>query len=137
MYCNQCGTKVPDGSNFCNMCGVKLPQDNQNKELSEKELTIEACKDCIKKHLKSPATVQFISVEQKGRDKYGRIYLEAEVDAQNTYGAIIRQNLRIVLQKVNKNGTYEAFEGDAVRPMSFINTEDVVKRINRWNKDIW
>lgn len=25
MFCNKCGAKVPDESNFCNMCGYKLP----------------------------------------------------------------------------------------------------------------
>ena len=34
---------------------------------------------------------------------------------------------------VNDDGTYEALN-EAVYPVSFINTEDVVKRVNKWNK---
>ena len=54
-------------------------------------------------------------------------------DAQNAFGAMLRNKLRVVLQSVNADGTYEALN-EAVYKVSFINTEDVVKRVNRWNK---
>ena len=33
MFCNQCGTQLPDGSKFCNVCGAKLivPQTGQQE----------------------------------------------------------------------------------------------------------
>lgn len=97
------------------------------------DLILEACKDCIKKHLKSPSTVNFDKIEIKDKDDYGRIYLYAEVDAQNSFGAMLRNKLRIVLQQVNDDGTYEAFN-EAVYQVSFFATEDVVKSVNKWNK---
>lgn len=134
MYCNKCGKQIVDDSIFCNYCGVKIEQVVQDDSPKNKdELIIEACKDCIKKHLKSPSTVNFDLVEIQDRDDYGRVYLYAEVDAQNSFGAMLRDKLRIVLQRVNEDGTYEALN-EAVYKVSFFNTEDVVKSINKWNK---
>lgn len=134
MYCNKCGKQIVDDSVFCSYCGVKVKQIIQDESPKSKDdLIIEACKDCIKKHLKSPSTVNFDTVEIQDRDDYGRIYLYAEVDAQNSFGAMLRNKLRIVLQQVNDDGTYEALN-EAVYQVSFINTEDVVKRVNKWNK---
>lgn len=46
---------------------------------------------------------------------------------------MLRDKLRIVLQQVNEDETYEALN-EAVYKVSFFNTEDVVKSINKWNK---
>lgn len=134
MYCNKCGKQIADDSIFCNYCGIKIDIPLKEESTDNKDtLIINACKECIKKHLKSPSTVIFNTVEIKDYDNFGRIYLCAEVDAQNSFGAMLRNKLRIVLQQVNTDGSYEAFD-EAVYPVSFINTEDVVKRVNRWNK---
>ena len=91
MYCNKCGKQISDNSIFCNYCGVKIELPTQNKEpQSKEELIIEACKDCVKKRLKAPSTVNFNVIEIKDKDNYGRIYLYVEVDAQNSFGAMIR-----------------------------------------------
>ena len=134
MYCNKCGKQIPDDSVFCNYCGVKV--EIQSEDVTPKtqdDAIISACKDCIMKHLKAPSTVQFPIIEIQDRDDYGRIYLYAEIDAQNAFGAMLRNKLRVVLQSVNDDGTYEALN-EAVYKVSFINTEDVVKRVNHWNK---
>lgn len=134
MYCSKCGKQILDNSVFCSYCGCKVEQTNEIEiTKSTDELIIEACKDCIKKHLKAPSTVNFNIIEIQDRDNYGRIYLYAEIDAQNSFGAMLRNKLRIVLQQVNEDGTYEALN-EAVYPVSFINTEDVVKRVNKWNQ---
>ncbi len=134
MFCSKCGEQISDNALFCFRCGAKVEKVIQNeKPKTMDELIIEACKDCIKKHLKAPSTVNFDTIEIQDRDSYGRIYLYAEVDAQNSFGAMLRNKLRIVLQQVNEDGTYEALN-EAVYPVSFINTEDVVKRVNKWNQ---
>lgn len=133
MYCNKCGKEIPNNSMFCNFCGLRIEHLSQDLKLSEDELIINACKDCIQKHLKSPLTAQYHLIEIKDRDPYGRIYLYAEVDSQNGFGALIRNKLRIVLQSVDDEGNYEALN-EAVYVVNFINTEDVVKRVNKWNK---
>lgn len=118
MYCNQCGKEISDNSIFCKFCGVKINQLNQNVELSEYNLIIKACKDCVEKHLKAPATAKYHSIQIKDRDQYGRIYLLVEVDAQNGFGAYVRNKLRVVLQSVNSDGSYEA-TNDAVGNINF------------------
>lgn len=133
MYCNKCGKQIVDDSVFCSYCGVKVEHLVEEVNTDTDAIIIEACKDCIKKHLKSPSTVNFDKVEIKDRDNYGRIYLYAEVDAQNSFGAMMRANLHIVLQNVNEDGTYEA-TNDAVGKVSFFCTEDVIKSMNKWNK---
>ena len=134
MYCNKCGKQIADDSVFCSYCGTKIEiQDEDIEPKSQDDIIISACKDCIIKHLKAPSTVQFQIVEIQDRDDYGRIYLYVEIDAQNAFGAMLRNKLRVVLQSVNADGTYEALN-EAVYKVSFINTEDVVKRVNRWNK---
>lgn len=130
MYCNKCGKQITDDSIFCNYCGCKVESNNsKNKD----DIIIEACKDCIKKHLKAPSTVNFESIEIKDKDDYGRVFLYAEVDAQNAFGGMLRNKLRVVLQSVNDDGTYEALN-DAVHQVSFFATEEVVKSVNKWDK---
>ena len=134
MYCNKCGNQLADNSVFCNYCGIKIEIQNEDVMLeTQDDMIISACKDCITKHLKAPSTVQFPIIEIQDRDAYGRIYLYAEIDAQNAFGAMLRNKLRVVLQAVNEDGSYEALN-EAVYKVNFINTEDVVKRVNRWNK---
>lgn len=134
MFCNKCGKEVPDNSSFCNFCGAKIDINiNDTTPKSREDLIISACKDCVSKHLKSPATVNFPVIEIKDTDDYGRIYLYVEIDAQNSFGAYLRNKLRVVLQSVNDDGTYEALN-EAVYQISFFATEDVVKRVNKWGK---
>ena len=134
MYCNQCGKQIEDDSLYCNYCGAKIKQFTQTENAKNHEdLIITACKDCVEKHLKSPSTVNYINIEVKESDNYGRVYLYVELDAQNSFGACLRNKLHVILQSINEDGTYEALN-DAVYKVSFINTEDVVKKINKWNK---
>lgn len=149
MYCNKCGKQIVDDSIFCNFCGSKveiLPQEGvevQAAQLSQpgqatqrvslKETLIkQACKDIIEKRLKSPATVNYAVMEITDEDKYGRYCLYVELDSQNSFGALVRSKYRVVLQAVYTDGTYSAFN-DAVLPVSFINTEENIKKINKWN----
>ena len=158
MFCNKCGKQIVDDSNFCNFCGAKveiLPQNGVEvvpgqvsqpaqaavpsateqamQRVSLKETLVkQACKDIIEKRLKSPATVNYAVMEITDEDKYGRYCLYVELDSQNSFGALVRSKYRVVLQAVYTDGTYSAFN-DAVLPVSFINTEENIKKLNKWN----
>lgn len=152
MYCNKCGKQIVDDSIFCNFCGAKveiLPQEGvevqagqysqsgqptqATQRVSLKETLIkQACKDIIEKRLKSPATVNYAVMDITDEDKYGRYCLYVELDSQNSFGALVRSKYRVVLQAVYTDGTYSAFS-EAVLPVSFINTEENIKKINKWN----
>ena len=90
-------------------------------------------KKWIEESLKAPSTVKYIDDSIRIGKNYNYVMMAGELDAQNSFGAMLRNKLRVVLQQVNENGTYEALN-EAVYPVSFINTEDVVKRVNKWNK---
>ena len=152
MYCNKCGKQIVDDSIFCNFCGAKveiLPQEGvevqagqysqsgqptqATQRVSLKETLIkQACKDIIEKRLKSPATVNYAVMDITDEDKYGRYCLYVELDSQNSFGALVRSKYRVVLQAVYTDGTDSAFS-EAVLPVSFINTEENIKKINKWN----
>lgn len=132
MYCRFCGKQIVDDSIFCNYCGEKQIADSTPK--TREDLIIEAAKDCIKKHLKSPFSVRFVNVEWKDTDSYGRVYVLAELDSQNGFGAMIRGKFHVVLQQVYEDGTYDAFDAESVYQAGFITTENVVKDVNKWNK---
>lgn len=135
MYCEKCNKQIADDSIFCNYCGVKIESNNQPANTkTREELIITSCKDCVEKHLKAPATVNYSTIEIKDQDSYGRIYLYVEVDSQNSYGAYIRSKLHVVLQYVYDDGRYEALDS-AVMQVSFINTEKTIKSLNKWNRD--
>lgn len=132
LWCTTCNSRFKSLSEL-----YELQQDiiqSIEKEIPEnqKDLIIKACKNCVEKHLKAPSTVNYISIDIKDRDNYGRVYLYVELDAQNSFGAYLRSKLHVILQSINEDGTYEALN-EAVYKVSFINTEDVVKKLNKWN----
>lgn len=127
MYCNQCGKEIPNNSIFCDFCGVKIEQTN---ELSEEDPIIKACKDFVSKNLKAPATVKYNSIEIKERDQCGRILLIVEVDSQNGFGAYVRSKFHVILQSVNKDGSYKVSK-HAFNIAS--QSERVFKNQNNWN----
>ena len=129
MKCNSCNKTKPEESIYCMYCGNKITNINIEDPL------ITACKNCVIEKLKAPSTAIFPTVEIKDKDNYGRIFYYVEVDSQNSFGATIRTKLYVILQQVYKDGTYKALD-NAVYKVSFINTEDVVKRLNKWNKPL-
>lgn len=127
MYCKKCGNLINEDSKFCKFCG------NPIGEL-ESPLIV-ACKRCVSERLKAPSTAIFSTIDIRDVDSYGRMFYYVEVESQNSFGALLKTKLYVVLQKVDEDGSYEALN-EAVYKVSFINTEDVVKKVNRWNKPI-
>lgn len=133
LWCTNCNTKFktfPELSNKPKQVEQSVLNTITDKQ---KHLIISACQDCVKKHLKSPSTANFVNIDIKEQDKYGRIYLFVELDAQNSFGALLRNQLHVVLQEVHEDGTYDAMK-DSVYKVGMFNTEDVVKKLNKWNK---
>ena len=67
------------------------------------------------------------------QDKYGRVFVDVSVDSQNGFGAMIRTNFGIVLYP--HNNEYKITDCGVCK-YSFYKTEDVIKRINNWNKPL-
>ena len=85
---------------------------------------IQAAEQVVSEQLRSPSTASFSSVKVVDKDKYGRALISMTVDAQNGFGAYIRDNYVVVIYDVNKReGTFRY-----VSPQSYKNSflEDAV-----------
>ena len=94
---------------------------------------IESCKKYVCELLKCPSTAQFNKINIISQDKYGRVFVDLSVDSQNGFGAMIRTNFGIVLYP--HNNEYKITDCGVCK-YSFYKTEDVIKRINNWNKPL-
>jgi hypothetical protein len=73
---------------------------------SRTEQATQVCEDQIRNQLKSPATAQFTNVSAADRDWDG-IYLTGDVDAQNSFGAMLRTRWTCHAQLLS-NGMWNA-----------------------------
>lgn len=100
---------------------------------NNKELIIELCKKYVCNNLKCPLTANFSNINIISQDKYGRVFIDVFVDSQNSFGAMVRTNLGVVLYPYEKS--YKVTDCGICKYSSF-KTEDIIKRINNWNKPL-
>lgn len=62
---------------------------------------IAAAKQVVSENLRSPSTAQFSDVEIVDKDEYGRAVITMTVDAQNGFGAYIRNKYAVIIYDVN------------------------------------
>lgn len=62
---------------------------------------ITAAKQVVSENLRSPSTAQFSDVEIADKDEYGRAVITMTVDAQNGFGAYIRNKYAVIIYDVN------------------------------------
>ena len=97
------------------------------------DVIINSCKKYVCEYLKCPSTAQFPKIDIISQDKYGRIFIDLSVDSQNSFGAMIRTNFGVVLYP--HNNEYRITDCGVCK-YSFYKTEDIIKRINNWNKPL-
>lgn len=124
MFCNKCGTELTDDSVFCSKCGNKIGGAAEEKpEMTIMEKRYEKAFSLIVKFYKTPGACKWPRyndsmlksgpVRVDGEDANGNrklaveispqnlTFIETFIDAQNSYGALLREDLLIVL---NENG---------------------------------
>ena len=106
------------------------------EECGVDRIFVDMCKDILEKRLKSPATVNYAIMDITDEDKYGRYCLYVELDSQNSFGVLFRSKYRVVLQAVYTDGTYSALS-EAALPVSFINTEEMIKKIAEYKEELF
>lgn len=94
------------------------------------QLVTEKCKEFVLQKLKSPASAKFDNIEIIEQDYQGRVLLDVTVDSQNSFGAMVRTDLWVVLHPYNQ--TYKVTP-KSICQKSFINTKNVAKRVNNWD----
>lgn len=68
---------------------------------------INCAQTLVYNNLKAPATSNCVSSSVLDKDEYGRAVVLLEVDAENSFGALIRTDFCVVIQGINYDGTYD------------------------------
>ena len=114
-----------------------ISKNNKNEDIAyngnNNDIIINACKKYVCEYLKCPSTAQFPKVSILSQDKYGRVFIDVSVDSQNSFGAMIRANFGVGLYP--HNNEYKITDCGVCK-YSFYKTEDVIKKINDWNKPL-
>ena len=116
---------------------IYLSKNNKNEDIAyngnNNDIIINVCKKYVCEYLKCPSTAQFYKINILSQDKYGRVFVDLSVDSQNGFGAMIRTNFGVVLYP--DNNEYKTTDCGVCK-YSFYKTEDIIKKINNWNKPI-
>ena len=116
---------------------IYLSKNNKNEDIAyngdNNNNIINTCKKYVCEYLKCPSTAQFYKINILSQDKYGRVFVDLSVDSQNGFGAMIRTNFGVVLYP--DNNEYKTTDCGVCK-YSFYKTEDIIKKINNWNKPL-
>ena len=116
---------------------IYLSKNNKNEDIAyngdNNNSIINACKKYVCEYLKCRSTAQFYKINILSQDKYGRVFIDLSVDSQNGFGAMIRTDFGVVLYP--DNNEYKTTDCGVCK-YSFYKTEDIIKKINNWNKPI-
>lgn len=125
---------------------VKNINEKLNDALSSKNKYIikptdEDCLNCAKSilydNLKSPSTASIAYSEVADKDLYGRFVVLMTVDAENSFGAMIRQNFCIVIQGVKSDDTFDYNRANVITTFDSSTEETVIsmmKQVNGFGK---
>ena len=116
---------------------IYLSKNNKNEDIvyngNNNDIIINVCKKYVCEYLKCPSTAQFHKIDIISQDKYGRVFIDLSVDSQNGFGAMIRTDFGVVLYP--DNNEYKTTDCGVCK-YNFYKTEEVIKRINNWNKPL-
>ena len=99
------GSTVED---FCSAYNQKMEDRSKGSFLTtaSDEKFINAAKSAVLEQLKAPSTASWVSAKVEERDAYGRAIVTLTVDAQNSFGAIIRDYYAVCIDGVTADGKY-------------------------------
>ena len=113
--------------------------DTQENKESMDEHYFSAAEQLVSENLKSPSTALYSEEEIVEEDDYGRVLVRLAVDAENGFGATIRNYAAVVILDYDEDEeTFRYNPYSAVQlydsKSSQENVEDVVKSMNDWNE---
>lgn len=113
--------------------------DTQENKESMEEHYFSAAEQLVSENLKSPSTALYSEEEIVEEDDYGRVLVRLAVDAENGFGATIRNYAAVVI--VDYDEDEETFRYNPYFAVQLYgskssqeNVEDVVKSNNNWNE---
>ena len=108
MFCQKCGTQLNSSSLFCDKCGFKVNESDLEiaglKSKTKEEWMLESVKEKLIPQIKAPSSAKFYGIKVIEEDKYGKLYVEFFMEAQNEYGTSIRNQYAAVLYNVSDDG---------------------------------
>lgn len=106
MFCKKCGAQLADDSLFCAKCGERVATDNteMNTPKTKEYWMLETIKTTVNDILKSPRSATYGEMCDYAEDAYGRVYVNITVDAQNSYGALLRMKFNVLFDNVRNDG---------------------------------
>ncbi len=120
---------------------LKQPSSTKPKEPDQSsidELVISLAKSVVLNNLKAPGSARFLASEILDKDNYGRYFVKLQVDAQNSFGALIRKTFYVVLQSIdteNRTCTYNPLFGvnEIDSSNNYYYSEANIKKSNDWD----
>lgn len=113
--------------------------DTQENKESMEEHYFSVAEQLVSENLKSPSTALYSEEEIVEEDDYGRVLVRLAVDAENGFGATIRNYAAVVI--VDYDEDEETFRYNSYFAVQLYdskssqeNVEDVVKSNNNWNE---
>lgn len=113
--------------------------DTQENKESMEEHYFSVAEQLVSENLKSPSTALYSEEEIVEEDDYGRVLVRLAVDAENGFGATIRNYAAVVI--VDYDEDEETFRYNPYFAVQLYdskssqeNVEDVVKSNNNWNE---
>lgn len=111
------GITMEDNFNQYNELYSEAKTKNNNryyKSFADDEEYIDVAITIVSNHLKSPSSADYVDAKVKEKDAYGRAVVFLSVDAQNSFGAMIRTHFCIVIRGINSDGTGDYRESTAI-----------------------
>lgn len=111
------GITMEDNFNQYNELYSEAKNKNNNKYYKSSATDaeyIDIAKTIVSDYLKSPSFAVYVDAKVKERDTYGRAVVLLSVDAQNSFGAMIRTHFCIVIRGINSDGTGDYRESTAI-----------------------
>lgn len=133
MFCEQCGSKVPEGAKFCPKCGSPAPQDDENIEVQNggTEEHVENVEEPIIKHEKAETK------KQKKSSKVGKIVIASVLGIALVCGGV-GVTIKVVQDKNSPN--VKASEKTAVKKATnknIISDEEISDSEGRLQDEEW
>lgn len=108
-----------------------------NDTLDDK--VIGAAKTLVYKNIKAPATAQWVSAETIDKDNYGRHLVNVVIDAENSFGALIRTNFIVAIQSIKEDGSFtysnmffmKEYDTESKKEQAI----EYIRNVNKWNED--
>lgn len=119
--------------------GAEDDKDEGNtNNLTYEEVVVKCAQTLVYQNIKAPATAQWVSADILEKDTEGRYLVDVVLDAENSFGALIRSSFIVALQSVEESGKFTHspmfFMKEYSREFERTQAIDYIMSMNDWNE---